>query len=1809
MAKLELPVRLFIESFMKRAFPERDFSRGSGINDLVIKAFSVLMQPFRHEIDVVKVNQSLSNYLYMRPADLDALAANWGKFRQTGARVEGSVRLYFNEAADYNLSFLEFTDDAGSTYTLASPVVIRSSDLLANRRPDSSFYYDVLVRSNGIGDRYVVPAGAIRTVKGGPTALFACENVADFQVTSPNESNYDVVNSMYRNIGLRNLVSRASIRAPLLDEFSNIVDMFITGSDHAKMYRDLVTVNIDGSDVELHLGGTVDVWCNTNALSQRQVTISYLPSSGKIRVVSADQAASGELAYAFSRGLLSPEGMFISPDDADVDLDESFSVEFDIDGIPVTAIVTASDESRRWPLALTDITGGSDLIPLPCRGQSQGVRSQYLVDPLGPNLGRTPAAVGDIISTSTHGRRRITAMSGRVMETSPVEDVYDAFNADSAVDAGDRAVPVASIVPANNRVNDRVRINEGAAAGLYNVLFSDSGMLYLGKPVAAGMVQQVTTLPNTHQQMILHGEQTAPDTAIITGAAVFEVIVNVTVTEIYFSVSLSAVESGDIITIAGVDPLVDGTYTIESVNTSGPNHFVTVQTVLIDVASPTLGTADIVHPAEFAPATLPPNVDTTYWVYTGPGAGHDQTPAYWRRILAITRDVNEIVLETDGAPVTVESCLVIGGLSGPLTVGDQLIMERDLSSVYPSVSVLDETQNPTLYFSSLPAELVAGTTTLSSVGIGEQAMPGDLVNFIGLTGVSEEDLVKTGGDGTKITAFIATVVSPDQVTLAAPFTFSVPVNTPFSVTKNRTAALASTTISAVNALTKTVQFSAFQRGIGDGVGMALALTTELLSLTIDAIDAAVGTPQSRVHFSSAIGLSNMRVSDLLVIDDSSPYDGTYRVISIDTDDVSVVIEKEFPAPFAGPGTLAATASRNHINPIVASTAGLVRLLKFDPPQKVFVIEMESDLYAAASSDDIGRTVEQTVGNTIYRGTIVSYDNATNTWEIAPNVLTTDLFTDTVTNFGSIGGFKASVPLGSETRIEFTAGVDLAAFTQGDKMVITGGTAIDGTYFLSSVRPDAVNPYVIVGGNLTPVAGPGPHGACTLSRPYFIRVLGSNAKGYPTSGGIDTNTGAGYDRGYVAPTLPADLGKVVRQGAYTGLLDDVDTTPGVYLWKVKPISDADLFDRTDVTTYVENSPSSPQPTDAQGSLLEPASLPTVDLSSVTFILANDPSYMTIGDQPSILPRFSRDGALIDGTKLRMQTSVFGAVTATDKVVLMAGDNSGSYGVAELGTDHVILDAEPAAELIRIANAPGPRRLPIPSGGLNLSSGFPIVDPGSDLGVWGGAGRILRIEGGGRVYNVPIGSNPTDDSVVPAYPIAVTLLPTTRWTYEVVEGFHTDFWVCGDTDLQGWRVYHPPAELGNTLLSRDTGAVSGGTSFRDTNADFRATIGSCDFASGDILLYIDSGSEANVEPITVTGLLSATQLSVAPHSFTSTESNIQYRIVYRPRVTSKEGWYRGVITAADTIKLQVDPGTELDRYNAICQAVVLVEPAPFGAEQPTWHMPRLTGTYDPATRELTVEVAAGTATSDMADGWTDGAGFNAAYLSALVRVHVRVVDRNVLTSADGSVLNTYNYYANREFFILPVARIQAVELLDSETLAPIENLEYTLDVLDKGLRYSAVETNDISIPDPDALFQPIRITYIADASIASINTYLNDPDTRVLGQNVMAKRMETLTVNISMRVRSERTSSSIAVAIASYINSLRSSRTLTKTEIIKYLFDESLISYVELDTMTMGTIYLPCDGAPQTNNDVSEIFGSDVACYLAGQINVTKITTGA
>ena len=74
--RIDLPVRAFIEQRIKENFPDFDFRRSTALNDLTANVFAMLIQPFRNELDNIKIGQSLRYYNLLDDQKIDDILFN-----------------------------------------------------------------------------------------------------------------------------------------------------------------------------------------------------------------------------------------------------------------------------------------------------------------------------------------------------------------------------------------------------------------------------------------------------------------------------------------------------------------------------------------------------------------------------------------------------------------------------------------------------------------------------------------------------------------------------------------------------------------------------------------------------------------------------------------------------------------------------------------------------------------------------------------------------------------------------------------------------------------------------------------------------------------------------------------------------------------------------------------------------------------------------------------------------------------------------------------------------------------------------------------------------------------------------------------------------------------------------------------------------------------------------------------------------------------------------------------------------------------------------------------------------------------------------------------------------------------------------------------------------------------------------------------------------------------------------------------------------------------------------------------------------
>ena len=1609
MAKLELPIRAFVADFCSRAFPNRAFGPGSAVGDLVITPMAALLQPLRHEIDAIKVAQSITNYQYMTAAEMDALAANWGYARQNGGRSSGTVRLFFDTATDYQINYLEFVANDGAVFVLVAPVRILTVDLLRNRNTDAgqtTYSYDVTVISNGIGSRYAVTAGAISSVRNAPPNLIRVSNPSDFVVTAPEQTNYDVFNALYRNVGLKNLVSRASIRSPLYDNFPGILDIFVSGVGHSKMLRDLVTTELpDGTTSTIHVGGAADVWLNTINIQRLEQEFTYVPTSRLISLVSSAQATAREVAYTFAQSVFTMDGEYLADDGNAPVVDESMSIECTQAGLPLTAFITAVDaEHGRASVAARDVVRGESLIGMP--------GGTTVADFSGVNFQVAGVQRGDVMVLGAETTAAITDVSPDVLRLAPARTIAKQYVMTAPTAAGMFQVilpePVATDTVYGGlsiRVGDRAVIPHGPAAGMYSIAAVGGSTLWL----------------------IVHlGTPTV------------------------FSATGSTYEFS-----TPVDPqLAVGDWVVTSI---GPIRIVTVN---------------------FLGSTVQVVLDTPH--------GGNPVVALWRGLQGALRagDILQVEREVDASPLLGDA---VEAASRGALYANQLARDWDMDAYYST------------------ATFAGGELTVTLVG-----HPYVIGQWVTVTHASWTAVMRITAvtDNTFTGASTASTGSGIPVTTAADI-----LEAP---------------------------------GIGSALGSAFAVLT--VDGTAAALHAATledgGDGTYYTSLADAIDDHRIRIRPALPL--TLPANTSYALVRPEAVTAIPVAARDnagvgglgriqlnlndgaMPAAVHGSadwiGTLIDTNLDGRHATVVASDAEAIAWVYAEAGRVAQVLTFDAVGYTPAVTSLIGSTVSMLTGSSTISGKLEEYSNSARTWVVSLNDPVHPFTTGTV-RAGSAGGDVTGVAAFANGPAGFTD-------RYGYWPVVAGNTVRQGD--LTAVVQTVVG---------TAASSPRWEVRMTLAGTSFepgLPVFVDPGTGYPQE------TGNARQRAIVRQTPPDVLG-----------------APSGTMWLT---------------------------------LSRPLGVGELAMTSCTARW-----------------RFPATAALLTPNGLRVSAAtsntVFSAVRPTDDssnpctAQFVLGTATGSYRIEPLlASDPYRVGASGSPDVVRLATAPATTQQNNVTAAYGATS---LTLPGTVWGRYARPGRVLRLTIDGVTQYLECGvraAATADNVVILRQALAISITSGQTVEADIVEGFCSPYMILQTARVRPFRITRPP-QFGDLVpAGLAPSGTTGDHTFTANGLDFNAIfrLAAFDAPHSTFLLHVDSGDAADVEPYRIVGIQASNRVEV-DRPFALENAAGSFHLTRRNASSPLETWIRGTVSNADfnsNISVTVKSlGLDLMALKIYGSAAHIV-----------CGLQVLTGGFVSPSRVIDITVAS-TETHTIVlelDQARLPAGVTYTSLhGAEVLVLLRIADRTITKELNGAVLNSYDYYVDSSFMTLPIVRIVSVELLDDGTGQVVKSLPWVVHNRVPGLRYSADEQLQLEILDETAVYQPVRVSYAADPSIITVNAFLNDPDNSVVNANHLAKRMETMDVDVAVAVRSERTSAELSTLLAQFINSRRSTQTLGKDSIIRFLYDENLVTSVDTSALILSGQYTPCDGPVQTFTTVDALFGADTACYVARNINVTRL----
>jgi hypothetical protein len=249
-------VPTFIVDRVTQEFPNLATDDGGALEDVLIKPLQLLLEPFKREIELVKINQSAKNASLLSDGEADAFASNWFETRDEGDYATGLVRLYYAQPTLSRVSTdKRLYTNTGLAYFPVQNYLITAQQMLFNRQ--GSFYYlDIVVRAESPGSEYNVDKNAISGIDQVP-GIVQVANLAPVGTGRPRENNQEFLDRVNQALSEKSLVTKRGSSVRTQDLFSSVRALQVIGAGESGMNRDVLTGTGEGF---LHLSGTAVIY-------------------------------------------------------------------------------------------------------------------------------------------------------------------------------------------------------------------------------------------------------------------------------------------------------------------------------------------------------------------------------------------------------------------------------------------------------------------------------------------------------------------------------------------------------------------------------------------------------------------------------------------------------------------------------------------------------------------------------------------------------------------------------------------------------------------------------------------------------------------------------------------------------------------------------------------------------------------------------------------------------------------------------------------------------------------------------------------------------------------------------------------------------------------------------------------------------------------------------------------------------------------------------------------------------------------------------------------------------------------------------------------------------------------------------------------------------------------------------------------------------------------------------------------------------------------------------------------------------------
>ena len=300
----KLPVADFLTSRLKEYDPNFEVRKGTGFYQLFFNPLQFIIQPLIDEAAQLTIAQSFLRILQQPDPDafseeaVDSLASNFFVERNPGGVSSGVARVYYPTPTDreWPVNGAVFTGENDLVYTNPGTFIM-TKDVMSLNIENGSYYYDIPVQSQDLGENTALAVGGLINITNDPDVL-TVTNTAPITGGSARETNTQLIERVRRSIAVRDLVTGKGFNATMFENFVGfLTEIQPVGFGDVEMMRDIL--------YNVHVGGKIDGYFKTTSIAA-----GFKNFVGLLPDFTRQAYGSTNLQLLFVQGSAVPDGNF-----------------------------------------------------------------------------------------------------------------------------------------------------------------------------------------------------------------------------------------------------------------------------------------------------------------------------------------------------------------------------------------------------------------------------------------------------------------------------------------------------------------------------------------------------------------------------------------------------------------------------------------------------------------------------------------------------------------------------------------------------------------------------------------------------------------------------------------------------------------------------------------------------------------------------------------------------------------------------------------------------------------------------------------------------------------------------------------------------------------------------------------------------------------------------------------------------------------------------------------------------------------------------------------------------------------------------------------------------------------------------------------------------------------------------------------------------------------------------------------------------------------------------------------------------------